>query len=839
MAAAHQSKRSTNSVAAASAAYTTVTDNSSIISKIGTVARTKQAKTKKIDRKWICPKCQGDVRLPPPSVTTETNTPPIGDNGESINLKNCNGKINQEEESVKEALDLTTVMCALKCCPAPRYHLTCSGVPKGSQVFRNTIISCQTAANGAVAAKNSSVNTKCDAKHILEHLYSSSEGVWWDLPTDIKILIDGKKCSQKSQQSLRNDKDWPTSMVSFMCPSCDVEGTSRYLCEYFERFNSMKTSFYADYLSGSNNDGMGNRRDRAEESVETRTGEAFLWHLIKDNRKEYLNKTQTEGKPIHYGKDNVGNPSEIRLKNMARVLTFLSKQLQHQQMQQHQRRQKRQKDKFQLDPSYLVGMPIRLFNPIDNSYHSGRVLDYKVNAPYKVDQPVSNAKPSASSEAAAPGIGQLTDGKICSTLFLVRFRHGVEGRKIAVHQWIYLEEHAVTIGGEVCWAKVENHFEDAKAGGSNEKDSDHGKLKNAGSGTHVLKSDVKLQAQKKEYVSQYRPVQILFRSMLEMIPVQNLNPPISCTDNKKPSVRGEISMNESPCMNVLAMGFGQAFSHVRLSFDDSGMKTVKTRLAEVIETQRSIFDETATIAEPTTPVAIPLTSSNPSWIDQILRRAQLSDEDVALGLATACMEKEEERRVRTWRNLSVSHLSQPSPIKRNYKVSSVTAPAVASITRSKKRRTQCSTPSANSSSLSQRLDLYHETSLEDAASLGCGKCIKEFKTGSKTNKSHDEKCPRRRNFHTVSLTVAASFGCAKCIKELKTGSKVNSSHDEICPRRRNFTGDLLDEDDVKASISIQLSNAAEELPSPCLNHETRPLRKKPKVSSSMSPRADT
>ena len=91
----------------------------------------------------------------------------------------------------------------------------------------------------------------------------------------------------------------------------------------------------------------------------------------------------------------------------------------------------------------------------------------------------------------------------------------------------------------------------------NENDSDHGKLKNAGSGTHVLKSDVKLQAQKKEYVSQYRPVQILFRSMLEMIPVQNLNPPISCTDNKKPSVRGEISMNESPCMNVLAMGFGQ------------------------------------------------------------------------------------------------------------------------------------------------------------------------------------------------------------------------------------------------------------------------------------------
>ena len=63
----------------------------------------------------------------------------------------------------------------------------------------------------------------------------------------------------------------------------------------------------------------------------------------------------------------------------------------------------------------------------------------------------------------------------------------------------------------------------------------------------------------------------------------------------------------------------------------------------------------------------PFTSSNPSWLDKILNRARLSDEDVALGVAMACMEREEERRVRSWRNLSISHVStqcqSPSPKK--------------------------------------------------------------------------------------------------------------------------------------------------------------------------------
>jgi len=309
------------------------------------------------------------------------------------------------------------------------------------------------------------------------------------------------------------------------------------LLEYFEKVHAMKKNFYAEYLGGSKKNNE-ERRARADECVESRTGQSFLWHLMKDNCGDREIKNW--------------NASEIQLGGMSRVFTYLSKQLEQQRNEDHTRREKRQKSKFKVDPSYLVGMPVRLFNPIENSYHSGRIIDYKLDAPYEVDRLLSETKPSASDASfPEPDMNKLVDEKIVRTLFLVRFRHGCEGRKTSVHQWIYLEEHAVTVGGEICWAKIEN--------GCDEKGDDG-------------------------------------------------------SDGKTES----IDQNGMEDDNMNEMG------------------------------QSSFF---------------PFTSSNPSWLDQVLNRARLSDEDVALGVAMACMEREEERRVRSWRNHSLSSPSttQESP----------------------------------------------------------------------------------------------------------------------------------------------------------------------------------
>ena len=91
-------------------------------------------------------------------------------------------------------------------------------------------------------------------------------------------------------------------------------------------------------------------------------------------------------------------------------------------------------------------------------------------------------------------------------------------------------------------------------------------------------------------------------------------------------------------LNVLALGFGQAFSHIRLNLRNSDFNAN--------EESALTIDTGMDTEEQATPQAIPLTTSLPAWIAQILQRAELTDDDVGLGLAMALMEKEEERRVR-------------------------------------------------------------------------------------------------------------------------------------------------------------------------------------------------
>lgn len=380
---------------------------------------------------------------------------------------------------------------------------------------------------------------------------------WWCQVSDT--------ASQFAEKHKPLVRDWPLQHQSFICPSCDVEGTSRYLLEYFVKFHAMKKNFYAEYLGDCKKKSQ-ERLARADESVDSRTGQSFLWHLMKESCGEH--------------EINNWNASEVRLEVMSNVLGYLSKEVQQQRNEDHMRREKRQKNKFKLDPSYLVGMPIRLFNPIENSYHSGRIIDYKLNSPYEVDRDLTETKPSPSDASfPEPDMNELVDEEIVTTMFLVRFRHGCEGRKTSVHQWIYLEEHAVSVGGEICWAKVEN---DGDESSENKTEAD------------------------KRFKSPYRPVQISLRSLLEMIPVE------------------ELKSEE-----VLGMAFGRHITHIRMTLDRN-----KNELG-----QSTLY---------------PFTNSCPSWLDRILNRARLSDEDIALGVAIACMEREENRRVRLWCNVSIT-----------------------------------------------------------------------------------------------------------------------------------------------------------------------------------------
>lgn len=268
-------------------------------------------------------------------------------------------------------------------------------------------------------------------------------------------------------------------------------------------------------------------------------------------------------------------------------------------------------------------------------------------------------------------------------MYLVRFRNGVEGRKAAIHQWIYLEEHAISVGGEVCWAKVGDDLEHGDGMTKKQKIEIAHRKTNPKTNVQTNARDANSgrvsgdeQPNSKECWSLYRPVQIVFRSALEMIPAKDLNPLLSCLHSsqcKKTDVpvKGDKMLNKFHGLTVLAMGFGQSFQHVRLPLGDSGnvgASISKKKIVGKVSTKNAKKNvNTASITKsdaPNTesdpvyrPPLFPLVTSTPKWLDQILHRARLYDHGLALGVAMAFMAKEEERRVRTRRQLSVTYLS--------------------------------------------------------------------------------------------------------------------------------------------------------------------------------------
>lgn len=93
-----------------------------------TIPKNKVGRPRKIDKSMLCPKCQGDVRLPPQS---DTNLG--GEKGlDALAIVACDI---DEQRQANKALDLVHVTCASKSCSAPRYHVSRSIFPLLLDVF--------------------------------------------------------------------------------------------------------------------------------------------------------------------------------------------------------------------------------------------------------------------------------------------------------------------------------------------------------------------------------------------------------------------------------------------------------------------------------------------------------------------------------------------------------------------------------------------------------------------------------------------------------------------------------------------------------------------------------
>eukprot|EP00956_Cyclotella_meneghiniana_P008507 scaffold11526_cov69-Cyclotella_meneghiniana.AAC.1 len=262
-----------------------------------------------------------------------------------------------------------------------------------------------------------------------------------------------------------------------------------------------------------------------------------------------------------------------------------------------------------LDPTYVVGMSIMLYNPVDNSYHSGRIIDCKTNAPTNIDN---------SDICTYSNIRRLLDSDISTTMYLVRFREGMDGRKVAIHQWVYLEEHSVRVGGEVCWARTS------------------------------YESDLMNCPRDSARMSPYRPVQIIFRSMLERI--HTLQQSEECG-------KTVFSETAEPA-NVLAMGFGNSFSSLRICLEENTQSS--SEFAQSIEKEYSpsnisnsgVLDGLKTEDSGKTPIVFPFGKKTPLWLNKILHQVRLCDEDIGLAISMATAEQDAQTRIRFSTQLS-------------------------------------------------------------------------------------------------------------------------------------------------------------------------------------------
>lgn len=167
----------------------------------------------------------------------------------------------------------------------------------------------------------------------------------------------------------------------FLCPSCDVEGTSKFLMKYF----------------------IMHREYAIHQNVQTKEVQPdFATFVMNLCGKQGIEITRNDGDGVENSNLGEGSSSELFRNDEDDSLAH-------------------------------IGKPVRLFCPLDNIHHVGRVIDRR---------------------PAMQGVGE----------YLIRFRSQVNGRKIAVHQWINFDEHILMIGDSIVWAKSDDGSDTYKLG---------------------------------------------------------------------------------------------------------------------------------------------------------------------------------------------------------------------------------------------------------------------------------------------------------------------------------------------------------------------------------------
>ncbi len=492
-------------------------------------------------------------------------------NSTSNGTRNGNGvppvlSINAAMDDLGSAI----VSCAnveKSCCRAstrtgysPHFHFGCLNIPEGSKLYKN----------------------------LKEFIKYDIERKRFEDERERKDRESGKS-NTKNGNGSRNDKasedmfGEPEEVLNpFLCPLCDVQGTSKYLFEYFINFRSMKTAYF--YNDGEAEDfiqpvGIAQKSGEDVEVNGLAFENGFVQHLIS----KQLSQAEETNKNAPFRIKTKQKPTEVTMERIKDILKSLPREIEgindddskdnsHGNGADDDDNDGVLFDVSKLDATYLVGQPIRLFCSVTNYYHSGRIidsriieekdlarLDKKTKQRIYIKQNRGTTPKGKSSESSSPKqrqrqrhrsrIGRngkrrsskskskseefsfvdeenksdiLLDKDIGRTQYLVRFRADIEGRKIPVQQWLFLEEHPILVGVAIIWARFDEQHDPLKTivpTGSNLSAtvaSPSKKLKSSPSSPGRMRHPKKAR-------SKFRPVQIFVRTALEMMHVNGVD----------------------------------------------------------------------------------------------------------------------------------------------------------------------------------------------------------------------------------------------------------------------------------------------------------------------------
>jgi hypothetical protein len=238
------------------------------------------------------------------------------------------------------------------------------------------------------------------------------------------LLCDGIQCGREYHIACcipplvsvpdDNGEDEP-----WYCYDCSPDGTTSLLQQYLNNNDKEMVDYYSNNnLNGKNNIAFIDYRIRQELDIKTRT----------------------------HGKHKIIYPypeSELVIGAMIHSLALCDGNKLARTRGGNERRES-------LTPDEYVGKPIRLHDRTHDMYHTGRIVAYR-NAVSVLSLGEDQPLPTVAKDSTTPTASLPT----CTNIeFLVRFPAGKDNRKSTCHHWIRLEEHSLSIGTTLVWARI-------------------------------------------------------------------------------------------------------------------------------------------------------------------------------------------------------------------------------------------------------------------------------------------------------------------------------------------------------------------------------------------------